>query len=210
MKKHLKKIVLLLAITFAGAMASAWDWTSYCENLDGNHWLVKAGVGYGYSLLNVKSDGYSVKGGASGFVIPVQGEFLLSKIPLGITMNFRPMFGKYSGLKTSGFAIMAGANYHVAPGPKWLDLYAGAEMGVFYNSYKYEIPSIGDERSILSVGGPSERAVGGIGTETKKLTGAGFAFGAHVGASFLFTKHFGVNAEVGYPTLISTSALYKF
>lgn len=194
MKKCFKKLVLLLAVTLAGAMASAWDWTSYCENLDGNHWLVKAGVGYGYSLAKFKWDyagvETSAKGAVNGLAIPIQGEFLLSKIPLGITANFRPIFGKYAGgMKASGFAVMAGANYHVAPGPDWLDLYAGLEMGIFYTSVKYEIPFVND---------------------TVKGKGAAFAIGPHIGASFLFTKHIGLNVEAGYPTYGSVSVAFAF
>ena len=186
MKNNLKKIALALAVVLGGAMAQAWDWTSYCEALEGNRWIVKAGVGYGYSLVNMD---HGVKGAAGGFALPIQGEFLLGKIPLGITLDFRPMWGKYSGMKTSSIALMAGANYHVSPGPKWLDLYAGMEMGFFYSWLEYEFSYI---------------------EETEKLKGAGFAFGAHVGASFFFTKHFGVNAEVGYPTLVSASAAFTF
>ncbi len=186
MKKCFKKLVLLLAVTLAGAMASAWDWTSYCENLDGNHWLVRAGVGYGYSRAKVES----VKGAVNGFAIPIQGEFLLSEIPLGITLNLRPLFGKYSGgMKARGFALMAGANYHVAPGPDWLDLYAGLEMGFFYTSVEYEYPFI---------------------DRTKKYKGAAFAIGPHIGASFLFTKHIGLNVEAGYPTYGSVSVAFAF
>lgn len=196
MKKHLKKIVLLLAVTFAGAMASAWDWTSYCENLDGNHWLVKAGVGYGYALGKFKysydipyygKQEVSYKGAVTGFAIPIQGEYLLGKIPLGITLNVRPLFGKTGGWKSSSIAIMAGANYHVAPGPKWLDLYAGLEMGMYYTSTKWE--SMGYDG---------------------KAGGAAFAFGAHIGSTFMFSKHIGLTVEAGYPTYGSASVAFAF
>lgn len=205
MKKHFKKFVLVFAVTLAGAMVSAWDWTSYCENMDGSQWLIKAGVGYGWSsakvdggTATVKIPGYGdyswdigkFKSVAAGFVIPIQGEYLLSAIPLGITAQFRPLFGKYSGFSTSGFAIMAGANYHVAPGPAWLDLYAGMEMGLFYHSIKYE-------ESYYT-----------YNYETK-AKGAGFAFDAHIGASLMFSNMLGVNVEVGYPTVFSTSVVLK-
>ncbi|MBD5437545.1 MAG: outer membrane beta-barrel protein [Treponema sp.] len=196
MKKYLKRLVLLLAVTLAGAMASAWDWTSYCENLDGNHWLVKAGVGYGYSLGKFKysydlpyvgKQEISYKGAVTGFAIPIQGEFLLSKIPLGITLDFRPLFGKTGGWKSSSIALMAGANYHVAPGPEWLDLYAGLEMGFYYTSTKWEVAGYDG-----------------------KAGGAGFAFGAHLGSTFMFSKHIGLNVEVGYPTYGSASVAFAF
>ena len=208
MKKHFKKFVLVFAVTLAGAMVSAWDWTSYCENMDGSQWLIKAGVGYGWSSAKVDGGSYTAEwtvGGhkytypvdigkfksvAAGFVIPIQGEYLLSAIPLGITAQFRPLFGKYSGFSTSGFAIMAGANYHVAPGPAWLDLYAGMEMGLFYHSIKYE-------ESYYT-----------YNYETK-AKGAGFAFDAHIGASLMFSNMLGVNVEVGYPTVFSTSVVLK-
>lgn len=218
MKKHFKKLVLVLAVTLAGAMASAWDWTSYCGNLDGSHWLIKAGVGYGWSYGSVKYGSYPYyefdysgelvekswdmgkgKEVAAGFVIPIQGEYLLSAIPLGITAQFRPLFGKASGYSASGFAIMAGANYHVAPGPEWLDLYAGVELGVFYQSVKWEVGYWNFDKN---------------GHEfwdkySTKAKGAGFAFGAHVGASFVFSKIFAVNVEAGYPTVFSASAVLK-
>ncbi|MBD5435231.1 MAG: hypothetical protein HDR36_01755 [Treponema sp.] len=213
MKKHFKKFVLVFAVTLAGAMVSAWDWTSYCENMDGSQWLIKAGVGYGWSSAKVDGGSYTAEwtvGGhkytypvdigkfksvAAGFVIPIQGEYLLSAIPLGITAQFRPLFGKYSGFSTSGFAIMAGANYHVAPGPAWLDLYAGMEMGLFYHSVKYE--------ESYWYGGD-----GYYNYETK-AKGAGFAFDAHIGASLMFSNMLGVNVEVGYPTVFSTSVVLK-
>lgn len=194
MKKYLKRIVLLLAITLAGTMASAWDWTSYCENLDGNHWLVKAGVGYGYALGKFKYENpllgnaeVSYKGAVTGFAVPVEGEFLLSKIPLGITLNVRPLFGKTGGWKATSIAVMAGANYHVAPGPDWFDLYAGLEMGMYYTSAKWEV---------LNYDG--------------KAGGAAFAFGAHVGTNFMFSKHVGLNLQVGYPTYGSASVAFAF
>ena len=191
MKKYLKRLVLLLAVTLAGTMASAWDWTSYCENLDGNHWLVKAGVGYGYALGKFKysyelpvvgKQEFSYKGAVTGFAIPVEGEFLLSKIPLGITLNVRPLFGKTGGWKATSLAVMAGANYHVAPGPDWLDLYAGLGLGVHLLSVKDEWPN-----------------------KTYKAFGAGFAFDAHVGATFMFTNTMGVSAEFGYPNYATVS-----
>lgn len=196
MKKHFKKIVLLLAVTLAGAMASAWEWTSYCENLDGNHWLVKAGVGYGYALGKFKYSydlpvlgkyEVSYKGAVTGFAVPIEGEFLLSKIPLGITLNVRPLFGKTGGWKSTSIAAMAGANYHVAPGPDWFDLYAGLQMGMYYTSAKWE-------------------AAGHDG----KAGGAGFAFGAHIGSNFMFSKHVGLNLQVGYPTYGSASVAFAF
>lgn len=210
MKKHFKKFVLVFAVTLAGAMVSAWDWTSYCENMDGSQWLIKAGVGYGWSSAKVSYGSYTTpaftyygytwggesydlgkgKSVAAGFVIPIQGEYLLSAIPLGITAQFRPLFGKAGGYSASGFAIMAGANYHVAPGPKWLDLYAGMEMGLFYHSIKYE-------ESYYT-----------YNYETK-AKGAGFAFDAHIGASLMFSNMLGVNVEVGYPTVFSTSVVLK-
>ncbi|MDE7292419.1 MAG: hypothetical protein K2N58_10300 [Treponemataceae bacterium] len=171
MKKHFKKLVLVLAVTLAGAMVSAWDWTSYCENLDGSHWLIKAGVGYGYSWWN------------GGFVIPIQGEYLLDAIPLGITANFRPIFSGYG----AGFSLIAGANYHVAPGPEWLDLYAGLGLGFFFDHIADKYVYHGD-----------------------KQNWAHFAFDAHIGASFMFSKHFGVNVEAGYPTYFSASAALAF
>lgn len=191
MKKHFKKLVLVLAVTFAGAMASAWDWTSYCGNLDGKNWLLKAGVGFGYATANVKwkdvGDYGEALGGkfhayGSGFVIPIQGEYLLSAIPLGITAQVRPMFGGHSGWKETAFSILAGANYHVAPGPDWLDLYAGLGLGVHILSLK------------------EDYAFG-----TFKAFGAGFAFDAHVGATFMFTNTMGVSAEFGYPNYATVS-----
>ncbi|MCM1408690.1 MAG: hypothetical protein NC041_08805 [Bacteroides sp.] len=194
MKKTLKKIVPLLAAVLCGAIVQAFDFTSYCEALNGNHWLVKAGIGSGYSILkmDVKANGKtitSVNGTVLGFALPVRGEYLLSNIPLGITLNIRPLWGKYAGMKNSGIAFMAGANYHVAPGPKQLDLYAGLELGFSYSSLEYEYP---------------------LAKKTETIKGAAFAGGPHVGASFFFTKNFGINAEMGYPTLISASAVLKF
>ena len=219
MKKHFKKFVLVFAVTLAGAMVSAWDWTSYCENMDGSQWLIKAGVGYGWSYGSVKYGSYPYydidpysgklversldlgkgKEVSAGFVIPIQGEYLLSAIPLGITAQFRPLFGKASGYSASGFAIMAGANYHVAPGPEWLDLYAGVELGVFYQSVKWEVgywnfDSKGNEF---------------WDKYSTKAKGAGFAFDAHIGASLMFSNMLGVNVEVGYPTVFSTSVVLK-
>ncbi len=196
MKNQVKRLALVLAVALGCAAAQAWEWTSYCDALEGDRWLVKAGVGYGFAKGNWKFDQYGVnytlKGTVKGFVIPIQGEFLLQKIPLGITLGVRPLFGKYSGVKTTAFTAMAGANYHVAPGPKALDLYAGMEMGLHYATIKWP--------TFDSQGKPSE----------DKLKGAAFAFGAHVGANFLFTEHFGVNAEVGYPNILSASAAFKF
>ena len=54
MRKRFKRFALVLAVMLGGAVSQAWDWTSYCENLDGNHWLVKAGIGYGYALGKFK------------------------------------------------------------------------------------------------------------------------------------------------------------
>lgn len=54
MRKSLKRLALVLAVMLGGAVSQAWDWTSYCENLDGNHWLVRAGIGYGYALGKFK------------------------------------------------------------------------------------------------------------------------------------------------------------
>ncbi len=191
MKKHFKKLVLVLAVTLAGAMASAWDWTSYCPNLDGNHWLLKAGVGFGYATANVKWKdtgkwgdylGGKFHAYGSGFVIPIQGEYLLSAIPLGITAQVRPMFGSHGDWKETAFTILAGANYHVSPGPDWLDLYAGLGLGVNLLSLKEEYPF-----------------------GTFKAFGAGFAFDAHVGATFMFTNTMGVSAEFGYPNYATVS-----
>lgn len=195
MKKHFKKLVLVLAVTLAGAMASAWDWTSYCGNLDGKNWLLKAGVGFGYATATVKykdvKDEYARWVGkekvyGSGFVIPIQGEYLLSAIPLGITAQVRPMFGSNGDWKETAFSIIVGANYHVAPGPDWLDLYAGLGLGVNLLSVKYDW---------------------GYGSyhETFKGFGAGFAFDAHVGATFMFTNTMGVSAEFGYPNYATVS-----
>lgn len=189
MKEHFKKLALVLAVTLAGAMASAWDWTSYCGNLDGNHWLLKAGVGFGYATANVKYkdsvwDGYGKwHAYGSGFVIPIQGEYLLSAIPLGITAQVRPMFGSHGDWKETAFTILAGANYHVAPGPDWLDLYAGLGLGVHLLSIK------------------DESWYG----HTYKAFGAGFAIDAHVGATFMFTNTMGVGAEFGYPNYATVS-----
>lgn len=188
MRKSFKKLALVLAVTLAGAMAQAWDWTSYCENLDGNHWLLKAGVGYGYSTAKLKYDGNTIgRWGIGGFVIPIQGEFLLGKIPLGITAQFRPIFGSTGWGRAAGFTVLAGANYHVAPGPKWLDLYAGLGMGFHFFSSKEE-----------------------IWDETYKWRGAGFAFDGHIGATFMFNQHMGVGVEFGWPNYATVSFAFSF
>lgn len=225
MKKHFKKFVLVFAVTLAGAMVSAWDWTSYCENMDGSQWLIKAGVGYGWSSAKVSYGSYTSptftdygytyggesydlgkgKSVAAGFVIPIQGEYLLSAIPLGITAQFRPLFGKAGGYSASGFAIMAGANYHVAPGPKWLDLYAGMEMGLFYQSEKYEY----SYDYVKDIDSRTGSPIYDSATYSVKAKGAGFAFDAHIGASLMFSNMLGVNVEVGYPTVFSTSVVLK-
>ena len=191
MRKGLKSLALVLAITLGGAVAQAWEWTSYCGNLDGNKWLLKAGIGWGWAKGTVKwewegPDGktYTEKDKVwdGGFVIPIQGEFLLGKIPLGITAQVRPMFGN-----PFAFTILAGANYHVAPGPDWLDLYAGLGLGVHIMSWKYEWF------------GGSER-----------YSGAGFAFDAHVGATFMFNQHMGVGVEFGWPNYATASFSFAF
>lgn len=199
MRKGLKSLALVLAITLGGAVAQAWEWTSYCGNLDGNKWLLKAGIGYGYASGKVKeewkdwdstyTDKYRYWGG--GFVIPIQGEFLLGKIPLGITAQVRPMFGD-----PFAFTILAGANYHVAPGPDWLDLYAGLGLGVHILSHKYDY-YVWDER-------------GGHYDGTKRGGGAGFAFDAHVGATFMFNQHMGVGVEFGWPNYATASFSFAF
>lgn len=196
MRKGLKSLALVLAITLGGAMAQAWDWVSYCGNLDGNKWLLKAGIGWGYASGKVKIAGYDyqeygmtihvpeikTREWGGGFVIPVQGEFLLGKIPLGITAQVRPMFGN-----PFAFTILAGANYHVAPGPDWLDLYAGLGLGVHIISYKYDWFE-GTERG----------------------AGAGFAFDAHIGATFMFNQHMGVGVEFGWPNYATASFSFAF
>ena len=193
MRKSFKKLALVLAVTLAGAMAQAWDWTSYCENLDGNHWLLKAGVGYGYATARVKykvdeMDWYGkFKAWGGGFVIPIQGEFLLPSIPLGITAQVRPMFGNHGYWKETAFSILVGANYHVAPGPKWFDLYAGIGMGVHIMSLK-------------DTGW----------WETYKASGAGFAFDGHIGATFMFNQHMGVGVEFGWPNYATVSFAFSF
>lgn len=171
MRKGLKSLALVLAITLGGAVAQAWDWTSYSGNLDGDKWLLKAGIGFGYAHGN---HGWH----HAGFVIPIQGEFLLEKIPLGITAQVRPLFGN-----PFAFTILAGANYHVAPGPDWLDLYAGLGMGVHILSWKYD---------------------------GSRDAGAGFAFDAHIGATFMFNQHMGVGVEFGYPNYATASFSFAF
>ena len=200
MRKGLKSLALVLAITLGGAVAQAWEWTSYCGNLDGNKWLLKAGIGYGYSVIRGKYKGdagdwwpgkWRVYG--SGFIIPIQGEFLLEKIPLGITAQVRPMFGNTGWGKAVDFTIMAGANYHVAPGPDWLDLYAGLGLGVHIMSSK-ESEAYWDEGKYHSA----------------KISGAGFAFDAHIGATFMFNQHMGVGVEFGWPNYATASFSFAF
>lgn len=198
MRKGLKSLALVLAITLGGAVAQAWEWTSYCGNLDGNKWLLKAGIGYGYASGKVKWEAeilgttYSTKEKFwdGGFVIPIQGEFLLGKIPLGITAQVRPMFGN-----PFAFTILAGANYHVAPGPDWLDLYAGLGLGVHIVSWKYDRYWETDKD---------------YGWETKRAAGAGFAFDAHIGATFMFNQHMGVGVEFGWPNYATASFSFAF
>ncbi|MCM1322529.1 MAG: outer membrane beta-barrel protein [Bacteroides sp.] len=212
MKKTLKKIVPLLAAVFACAAASAWDWGSYCGALEGKHFLLKAGIGYG-----VAPEKWEQKAGAvtfsgddedgetftqtgnfsdltSGFVLPIQAEYLLGKIPLGITLSCRFQWGKNKDmdptiLKTFSSAIMAGLDYHMAPGPEWLDFYLGAKLGGNFGSF-----TIANEKSSATV---------------KKSTKA-FAYDVHAGATFFLAERVGINAEIGTLNKLSMSAVFNF
>ncbi|MCM1322420.1 MAG: hypothetical protein NC041_08710 [Bacteroides sp.] len=215
MKKQLKKIVPLLAAMLACAAASAWDWGSYCGALDGKHCIFKAGIGYGvapekweqkagapFSGSKLDSDIATVLSGisdntflnlTSGFVLPVQIEFLLGKVPIGITMGCRFQWGKnkdieHAVFKTFSSAVMAGLDYHMAPGPRWLDFYAGAKLGGNFGSFTVENT---------------------YWNESAKKSSKAFAYDVHAGATF-WGEHVGINTEIGSLTKLSMSLIFNF
>ncbi|MGP1459555.1 MAG: hypothetical protein ACTTKL_09625 [Treponema sp.] len=80
-------------------------------------------------------------------------------------------------------------NYHLGFPPERLDFYAGLRLGVRVHSWQRRYSD---------------------NTEDMLRSYAHGYWSGHIGTSWYFTKIFGLNAELGYPTILKLSASFKF
>ena len=196
-----KRIFLLTALLFVSFASYAKETTAediffnYGGTVEEKQFIIKAGVGitdfnFGHYSLYIPPVGLSAEYTVKCGVAP---------LGFGLELDYAHrtyMYSDYYDIKYKNFYndwhILTFANYHINVPVEKLDVYAGLKIGAYIWSYTHEIID------------------GGTTTTDPADVYGNFEFGAVAGATWYFSKAFGVNLELGYPFLAKASATFKF
>ena len=186
-------VILAVAATaaFSAPKKRKGDWyNSYPRQIKEGNLLVNAGIGLDNQLGEDYLDSYIPPLEAS-----VEYVYPLADLPFGFGafMGYSSYTTKYSILgttwetKTNVFYSGAMVNYHFNLVDE-IDLYGSVRTGFDYESVKSKTTGLADEST----------------------SAFGFHYGMAAGATYYFSDMFGVNAEVGFPTILRVAASFKF
>ena len=190
--KKLAVAGIFFVLTSAFSFAASWSecWKNYGGGIQEHNVIWNIGVGLLSNSVYYNNHRYAIPH------IETTVEFTqkLGVLPFG--------FGGYFGFNGWGdswnkgrntvdyqnFYLGGLVNYHLGFPPEKLDFYAGLRIGVRVHSWQHRYADK-DNTGAVSTHGD---------------------FGGHIGSSWYFTKRFGLNAELGYPTILKLSASFKF
>ena len=196
-----KRFFLLTALLFVSFASYAKETTAediffnYGGTVEEKQFIIKAGVGitdfnFGHYSLFIPPIGLSAEYTVKCGVAP---------LGFGLELDYAHRTYKYSNYygydykdSYNDWYILTFANYHINVPVEKLDVYAGLKIGAYVHSYTQEVTISGDKTTY-----PTD-------------TYAYPQFGAVAGATWYFSKAFGVNLELGYPFLAKASATFKF
>lgn len=188
MKKIVKVLVALVASLFVSSAAFADDfdwsqtWCNFGGGIEPGHVIVDAGIGVPIRPVVPMLGGYSIPSVEASVEVPVKIGPCPFSFGGAVAWN---MYGYKEWYTVNAIDVTALAKYHFMFPPKQLDLYAGMKLGVSLNFQNL----VGYNSTSFLCG----------------FYGSGF-----IGASWYFTDAFGVNLEIGAPTIIRAGVSFKF
>ena len=183
-------IFFIFASAFSFAASWSECWKNYGGGIQEHNVIWNIGVGLLSNSVYYTNHGYAIPH------IETTVEFAqkLGVLPFG----FGGFFGfngwgnrdekKKATVDYQNFYLGGLVNYHLGFPPEKLDFYVGLRLGVQVHTMQRHYTST------VNYAGPHTYPY----------------YSGHIGSSWYFTKQFGLNAELGYPTILKLSASFKF
>lgn len=170
--------------------------TNYGGTVEDGDFIINAGLGYDFNREDVQTEyfppvllslEYTKKCGPCPLGFGLMAGYYKTGY-VNLYTNDTGYDGNYHKISNNYLITTTFCNYHMKTPIKWLDVYAGLQLGALTNICQ-------ETESYKSI------ATGQLVKEEAMESDTAFYWGGDLGATLYFGKVIGVNVEVGYPVV---------
>ena len=170
--------------------------TNYGGTVEDGDFIINAGLGYDFNREKIQTEYFppvllSVEYTKQCGPCPLGFGFMMGYYKTGyvnLYTNETGFDGNYHQVSNNYLITTTFGNYHMKTPVKWLDVYAGLQLGAVTNICQ-------KKENYKSI------STGQLVNEEEIVPDTSFYWGCDMGATLYFGKVIGVNVEIGYPVV---------